>query len=406
MLAHVYHAPAVYHSHHSSASGTRTDSTGFNGTRTRKQHVLGNAFLSNNTHTFSNDDTSVAAAAAAAAARTRRNFSVSIFLTGFNEQILLPKVWAFYRTQFPNAHLYLIDDWSTDNSTTIARLLGMTVIRVGTRRSKTIFPTPNITRNNPHTTIWKQVVQPGTWVITADIDELLCMSEEELAAEDALGTTIFRTAGHDMIAFSNRTDLSDLDLTSLRRGRRYKAFDKRIIFKAGPSPMGLDSMTYGQGQHVCTARGNVKFSSTKTPFLYHAGILGASQQIQKFRSYNERFVYQRIPGKYNPPLYYTWYKTADEVARWFLEMAGAAVDLPPISNCVRLDRLVPDPSLSSSEGKLAQRVKELVGAAPPPYQWPPSPPSPPPQSTWPPSLPPSGSKRTVCCLRKWASLKG
>ena len=73
-----------------------------------------------------------------------------------------------------------MDDWSTDNSTSLAHLLGVRVVRFGWKVKQQVFPTPNITEFGGHNVVWRRIVAPGTWVITVDMDELLCLSQEQL----------------------------------------------------------------------------------------------------------------------------------------------------------------------------------------------------------------------------------
>ena len=131
---------------------------------------------------------------------------VNIFLLCYNQQVMLPKTWAWYKSQFPSATLYLMDNFSTDRTIAVARLLGMSIIKVGDDRKIATFNA----EGTLHNTIWRRYVEPGTWVITADMDELMCVTQEHLEMEDAAGTTVLRTEGFAQGRTSTRSRATSL----------------------------------------------------------------------------------------------------------------------------------------------------------------------------------------------------
>ena len=152
---------------------------------------------------------------------TRVPVPLSIFLICYNEQYLLPKTWAFYRTQFPSAKFYLLDNWSSDKSVDVARALGIQVLRFGWPQlngTVTHFPYPDVERNNIHNYAWRQVVEQGTWVITVDMDEYFCASQEAIESAEAHRVTLIASSGKACVANSNRSDLSDLRIDSIGFG--------------------------------------------------------------------------------------------------------------------------------------------------------------------------------------------
>ena len=334
----------------------------------------------------------------------QRAAEVSIFLGTWNHAVILPKVWAFYKTQFPDATIYIMDDHSQDKTVEVARLLGINVITVGAKtEGKVVFPARNYSQNNVHNYIWKKYARPGTWVITHDVDELLCMTQEQLNYEDKLGHTIIKTHGYDCIADSNRTDLSDLDLWSLSRGREWGMFDKRVIFKAGPSPLGLDDISFNQGNHFAAPRGKVHWSLRKYA-LYHAGVLGQAAQVEKFQRYQKRFEYKKLENvRYSPPLYYLTVPTVGSMVEWYLDKKNVSKGLPPLADCMAKGRYQVDPSLvvpGTQLSPLALKLRDIMGPASPPAVWPPPPPLAP-RRLW---VDVKGGPR--CCLKRWTWLSG
>jgi len=45
---------------------------------------------------------------------------IDIFLLCYNEELLLPHTLKFYKTNFPNATIHIVDNYSTDSSCDIA----------------------------------------------------------------------------------------------------------------------------------------------------------------------------------------------------------------------------------------------------------------------------------------------
>jgi hypothetical protein len=325
-----------------------------------------------------------------------RPFNVSIFILCWNQEVMLPKTWAFYRTLFPAAHMYLIDDLSTDRSVEVARMLGMTVLdfarkpaaygvdRDGLNLSTGIrrFPLPNILQNGPHNAVWRHVVEPGTWVITIDADELVCIDEANLAREDASGSTILTTSGWHLVANSNRKDLSDLDFWDIVRGYHDRMFNKQVVFKAGPGA--IDRINYGQGSHWCAPNGTVHRSKFVYK-LFHAGHLGVAYAEEKFAAYRRRFVEPKVSRNLGP-LYYLHhnasklYKTAVHRAMKTIPMvlqtrapsdqdrAHASRITTKIALCVpKHSEAVRDPSLESqAHTVMGQQLRKLLGPTSPP----------------------------------------
>ena len=351
----------------------------------------------------------------------RAAVNLSIFLLCYNQEVMLPKTWAFYRTQFPEAKFYLMDDGSSDRSVEVARALGMEVIDISkgaktTATGRRPFPTPK--EDLAHNWIWRRIVSPGTWVLTADMDELACVTQEQLEAADSEGATILSSVGYDCVGDSNRSDLSDFNLDTLSRGLHSHMYSKKLLFKAGlGGPLGIDRINYEQGGHSIHPNGTVRYSRRQHP-LYHAGELGVAYSIEKFRLYQRRFNATRHKGK--SLLYYDHFTTdARRMTRRHAMFLRLANPLTPLGNlsCIRQGNRTADPSLAVGNGPLtplAQRVRAILGPASPPSVWPtPDFPAPPPQQQR--NHPYTGKPLSAAQERQrqktekkslWASLKG
>jgi len=320
-----------------------------------------------------------------AAPRPASRLNVSIFLLCWNQQNLLPKVWAYYRTQFPAARFYLIDDGSTDGSHEIAQLLDIEFLgmrgkdNAATNLSKSFgmepmehvingtlvpqFPVRDIHRNGAHNSVWRYVVDPGTWVITSDMDELLCITQEQLQEVDASGATYLYTQGFSMISFSNRTDLSDLDLGSISHGKADKMFDKQIMFKAGPP--GIHFMNYGQGSHWNQKNGSLVVPSRQRFKLQHVRELGLNHSLNKFADYNSRHTYFKKSERAHKWLgyYYLSFQQREKVELRFESMRRLnSGNMAPIRECMRKEgKGTIDPSLASqAHTSLGSKIREII----------------------------------------------
>ena len=326
------------------------------------------------------------------AEKAGRSVPVSIFLLCYNQEVMLPKSYAWYRSQFPDASIYVMDNYSTDRSAALAKALGATVIRWGSQEKSVEFRAPStrstrIEERSPHDYIWKQYAPHGTWVITVDMDELLCCNQELLTDLDAGRVTVLGTYGVDMLGNSNRSDLSDLDLDHVAYGRSSWWFSKRVAFKVGrnttdPANAGIEDIRCGQGCHWREMSGHVRLSRHEYR-LHHFGDLGVSNSLRKFEMYQQRFYVNRSRGTRGRGVYYLDFTSRERVLQRFRELQQLALPVPTLGSCRRRGtRQMRDPSLDVAGQpvtRAAKSVRAILGPAAPPdvYLWPPPPPMPP-----------------------------
>jgi hypothetical protein len=105
-------------------------------------------------------------------------------------------------------------------------------------------------RNN----LWKSV--PSGWVIMADMDEFVCVTEAELAYEESQGTTILQIRGLQMVGESQTLDLTDIDLQGIEKCQVNPLESKNLCFKRDA----IVDMNFGWGSHTCSPTGDVKYS--------------------------------------------------------------------------------------------------------------------------------------------------
>jgi glycosyltransferase involved in cell wall biosynthesis len=201
---------------------------------------------------------------------------ISIFLLCYNEELMLPHTLKHYRTNFPSAEIYLVDNLSTDNSVKIAEQNGCKIKTYdsnGQQDEKLLIWV--------RTHIWKEFVNEG-WVIMCDMDEWLNINEEQLKEEDEKGTTIIKTQGVNMVGEANTIDLSDINIFDIKKGVYDNNYSKRICFKY-PTV----NIEYWWGAHTCFTYGNVVYSENQY-LLKHYNYLGEEYLIDKYKKRYER----------------------------------------------------------------------------------------------------------------------
>jgi glycosyltransferase involved in cell wall biosynthesis len=197
---------------------------------------------------------------------------------------MLPQTLKHYRTRFPESEIYLVDNYSTDNSCKIAEEAGCKIIKYDTNNE---HDEGILLRVRSH--IYKDYVSEG-WVIMCDMDEWLDMTEEELIEEDSKGVTVITTQGVNMVGESKLSDFSDISLFDLKMGFLDDDFSKKICFKY-PAV----SMEYWYGAHKSWPIGNAVFSE-KSYYMRHYNYLGAEYLVDKYRRRYERNSGSRLNG--------------------------------------------------------------------------------------------------------------
>ena len=172
-----------------------------------------------------------------------------------------------YKTWLPNCNITILDNQSKDNSVEIAKKLGCNVISWDTGDE---LDEPELTkiRNN----IWKNI--SNGWIITADMDEWLCITEKELKFEKNQGTTFLRTEGIHLFGDSEKEDLSDINVHKINRGWRWR---KKPMCFLRPH---IKETNYDLGSFRAQPDGKYILSKKKYMFK-HAVCLGLKYYIKK-----------------------------------------------------------------------------------------------------------------------------
>jgi len=209
--------------------------------------------------------------------------TVNIFILCFNESAVLPHAVGHYKKYLPNSNITILDNESTDDSVGIAKSLNCDVVSWKSPRFNGI---DDIEYKELKNNCWKNI-EYG-WIIACDMDEWLCVTEEELHNEEINGTSILKVKGIDMIGESIKEDLSDIDLHGVKKYVENKYGNKKLCFLREK----INEMNYGIGCHHAKPNGEVKYSS-KTYYNKHMNKLGEKFLINKMLNCHKRVQEQR-----------------------------------------------------------------------------------------------------------------
>lgn len=210
--------------------------------------------------------------------------NINIFLLCYNESALLPHTIKHYKKNLPSSKITIYDNSSTDNSVDVATSLGCKVIPWN---SDNIFDYNKIRyiKNN----CWKAVTDG--WVIIADMDEFLCITEDDLRSEKDLGNTIISIRGLDMIGESDTLTLTDIDLQTINKFTPNNSKDKSLCFYRNS----IGEMNYNLDTQKCKPIGTVKYTQ-KIYYNKHMSYLGLNYITNKIISRYERTAKMRSLG--------------------------------------------------------------------------------------------------------------
>lgn len=183
--------------------------------------------------------------------------SITIYTLCYNEEKILPFVLDHYKKYLPNAEIIVYDNYSTDNSQKIVLDAGHTVRKFDTKNTFN-----DITHMNLKNSVWKEESK-NDWVLVSDLDELPCVTEDDLINESNNGTTVLSFEGYTLIG-----GMTGCDLPSLSKGIRDGGHDKKHIFNRKQ----IKEINYAPGAHTANPVGNVKYSDKNYRTLHYKWI--------------------------------------------------------------------------------------------------------------------------------------
>jgi glycosyltransferase involved in cell wall biosynthesis len=241
---------------------------------------------------------------------------ITIYLLCYNEQVLLPHTLNHYKTRFPNAKFIIVNNESTDDSVKIATEAGCEIYPWATGNISNIIKHTELKNN-----IWKTA--ETDWVIIADMDEWLELTEAQLDAEDKNGVTILRIKGIQIVSDSKSLLLDDIDLHTLKNGYYDASFDKCVCFKRSE----LTEMNFTRGAHKSTPLpvANRRYSKNLY-YLKHMNFLGFLWYEQKMKARYARTDYNR--NKLRCSGHYS--NNMGIITKRFEDVTAAAKPMPPL----------------------------------------------------------------------------
>jgi glycosyltransferase involved in cell wall biosynthesis len=219
----------------------------------------------------------------------------TIFILCYNEEVLLPHTIKHYKTHLPNSTIIIYDNYSTDNSVKIAKEHGCIVIQWDSNNEINDYRYLTIKNH-----CWKMV--KSGWIIVADMDEWLCVTEEDLVEEKKKNTCILTVKGYDIVGKSNTYDLSDISLQDIKMSVYCPDENKCLCFNREA----VREMNYEPGAHKCKPVFSTKSPQPYSKKIYinkHMNYLGLKYIIQKMFKRYERS--KRMREQYQLATHYT-----------------------------------------------------------------------------------------------------
>lgn len=210
-------------------------------------------------------------------------FQINVFLLCYNESALLPHTIKHYKKYMPSCFITIFDNESTDNSVEIAKSFGCQVVSWNSNNILDDYKQAQIKNN-----CWKHINHG--WIVMADMDEFLCVTENDLKDAKKEGITMLRISGIDMIGESSSIDL-EIDLQKITKYIDNDLESKNLCFYRPD----IEEMNYSCGAHHCNPVGNVEYSSA----VYHnkhMSSLGLNFSLNKMKKRYERSHLMRDSG--------------------------------------------------------------------------------------------------------------
>jgi glycosyltransferase involved in cell wall biosynthesis len=174
---------------------------------------------------------------------------INIYILCYNESALLSHTINHYKKYLPSCVITIYDNESTDNSVEIAKSYGCNIVSWSSNNIHNEWIQINL-RNE----CWKNIDKG--WVIIADMDEFIYVTENELKEEKESGTSILQIQGMEMVGESKTIDLTDIDLQDIKKYNYNDGESKKLCFLREH----ITEMNYGAGSHWCNPIGNINYS--------------------------------------------------------------------------------------------------------------------------------------------------
>jgi glycosyltransferase involved in cell wall biosynthesis len=194
---------------------------------------------------------------------------ITVFALAFNEEILAQFMIDHYRSRFPNCHIIIYDNGSTDKTVEIAKANNCEVIDYTHLSGRKLNDILHMKIKN---TCWKNA--KTDWVLVQDFDELLDITQQQLKNEESLATTLIKSEAWQMV---NMED--NYDIKNIKHGYRdadNSPYDKTLLF----NKKFIKEVNYSIGAHSCAPIGTIKYNFN--PYkLYHYRFINPEAEVIK-----------------------------------------------------------------------------------------------------------------------------
>lgn len=196
---------------------------------------------------------------------------ITVYTIAYNESVLISYMINHYKERFPNCHIVVYDNYSTDNTVEIAKSLGCEI---------RYFNTNNQISDNKYLEIknncWKDA--KTDWVLVCDVDELLDINNKDLEQEELFGHTIIKSEAYNMVNMEDNFDLQNITM-----GMRATSYDKSYLFNKNY----INEIRYAHGCHTCVPIGSAFYSDIAYK-LYHYRYVNSEYIVERYKVFNQR----------------------------------------------------------------------------------------------------------------------
>lgn len=197
---------------------------------------------------------------------------ITIYCVTYNEEVRLSFMLEHYKTRFPNNHIVIFDNGSTDNTVEIAAKYGCEIIAYNTDNKHNDDLLTKLKNS-----CWKNA--KTDWVLVCDPDELLDITEQELKNEELLGTTIIKPICYNMVNLQD-----NYDLENIKYGRRSPNYDKLMVF----NKKYVVDINYNHGSHIANPIGVIKYNDSEYK-MYHYHFINPDFVYSRYQMTVNRF---------------------------------------------------------------------------------------------------------------------
>ena len=153
--------------------------------------------------------------------KVRDVMNITIHTVTYNEELLMQLMIDHYRSRFPNCHIVVYDNQSTDNTVAIAKVNNCEIRHYdsgGQVNDQMLWETKN--------NCWKNA--KTDWVLVCDLDEMLDITEQQLIEESKKGVTKIKSECWHMVNMEDNLDVRNI--TYGFRDLKDTVYDKDLLF--------------------------------------------------------------------------------------------------------------------------------------------------------------------------------